>query len=831
MNIGVIYGRLFRRPTWLVAGALAVLPVAVWLCARIRLDTDLFHLMPEGVPAVAAFHKLDRWSGSWMYFYAGLVRDERSSCEDLKRFADAFAAGIGKSRWVHPGAEASMEFGALRKGALLALAPDDVPLVAGAVHNSVLAERRKRSGFFLELEEPAAAPGIEAVLARHAKALGFGASAAPAGGVLQRLRDVTSDDGKRLYLLSPDARMLTFSFRPIFPPSDLSHYPELIADIGRAEAGAHAEIRGAVGIRVHHGGGYPLQWDQRVSTLRDALRAALVSALLIFLVVAVTVRRARTLLCLLVSLAAGMLLAFGLFDLVAGTLNVITAFFLAVLAGFGIDFGLYLATRYHRYLAAGSSRDAAMREAWRQTVVPSSIGAITSISAMIVISFGRLRGFADVGIIGAIGIACIFLSMYVLLPALLLVLDRPLPPAGPAPSAGRKETSQRARGPAARWILVAAVVVSVAAAVSARRTRLTYTGDELSSPGQPSLDIYREFLAHYGENLDRSIVLADTEARAREIQSYFDENAAGFREIARYESAASYVAPRERQEETLRRLPILARAMDLLPRRPSDPVLARTITELRSLLNAEVLTFDRLPGPLRSLLLGHDPAGRTVGFLGYVSARSPLHDLDELQRYVDEVEAIRVGGQPLEVTGYYHIFYRVIRIVEREAKLFSAVALFAIFAALWIQFRRLSFTLLALSPLLVGLLWTIGAMPMVGASGAALPFLCVGMVPVLVGLAVSYGVQVLHAFRLYGSAEQALRVTGRPVLGSALTTLVGWGSLLTASTFGMQAVGRFTTVGMLAVTVFSLTVLPAALAVLHRGGWIAPDRTAEIGAT
>lgn len=62
---------------------------------------------------------------------------------------------------------------------------------------------------------------------------------------------------------------------------------------------------------------------------------------------------------------------------------------------------------------------------------------------------------------------------------------------------------------------------------------------------------------------------------------------------------------------------------------------------------------------------------------------------------------------------------------------------------------------------------------------------------------------------------------------ATIFSLIGWSALLPAAMIGMRRIGQLACVGMIAVTLVSLIVLPAALAVLDRAGWIRPrDRLA-----
>jgi len=658
--------------------------------------------------------------------------------------------------------------------------------------------------------------------------------------ILARIRAKTSPDGTHLYYLSPDDKMLTFFFNPVFPPDQLAHYPELVADVDRAIAAARAAVPGAVPVAIYKGGAYPLQWDQRDTTLRDAIRSTFWAGLIILCIDLLTVRRPRSTLMVYLSLATGLCVTFAISYLVIGTVNVITAFLLAILAGLGVDFGYYFSTRFNLFARAGLSRDAAVREAWTQTAVPAAMGALTTMAVMVILAFGRFRGFAELGIICSIGIVAIYVAMYTLCPALFLFFaqggrgDVSVHEARAIVGRADLDPAPRRRGrlawlnPAGRgapFVLAAAGLVTIALGLSARHVRFAYTGEELTVKNQKSLEIDRMILAHYGENVDQTITLADTEERARRIHDYFQQHFGDFKSIARYESAFTYAAPVDRQSAALGAMGPLRHALERLPKRDADPDLQFAFSQAPALADAAPITVDGLPEYLKAIYLGRDASGRTVGYFGHIVAKHWLWDLDELNRFVNEVESLKVDGQPVETTGRAQIFMRVIQIVQHEATLFSIIGAVVILAMFWIQARRLRFALLCMLPLVVGIVWTLGCLPHIGASGLYLSFMNLVVLPILVGLGVAFGVHVVYNYRLYGSAERALRVTLRPVMGSAASALVGWASLLLASMIGMQGIGWLATLGMLWVTVASIVVLPAVLALLDRLGWIRPDRT------
>ncbi len=848
-----MFQRLFGR-RWLMLAIYAVaVPVSAWLCTRIRLDSNLLNLLPGDIPAVKTVRKLESWSGggAMQFMYLGLVRDDRTTLPDLKRLADEIGAELDHSKRVHTPVSVGIDITAIKKAAPLFLPAADLETLGTRLDERVKALRKERSGFFLDLDDKPAELKLDDILpkiqrqfqweATDAKTNDKAPSAAP-DAMLARLRARTNPDATRLYYLAPDEKMLTFFFNPTFPPDELDHYPELVADVDRAITAALAKVPGAASVEIHKGGAYPMQWDQRDTTLRDARRSAFWAGIIILCIDLLTVRRPRSTVMVYVSLAVGLAITFALTYLAIGTVSVITAFMLAILAGLGVDFGYYFSTRYNLFVGAGLGRDAAVREAWTQTAVPAAMGALTTMAVMIIVAFGRFRAFAEIGIICSIGIVAIYVAMYTLCPALFLrfakggagdvSVDEARRRVGRLHAGTSAKASKTAwrfsrfnpAGKAAPAVLAVAVIATIGFGLSARAVRFAYTGEELTVENQKSLQIDRLILAHYGENVDQTVVLADTEAQARRIQDYFEQNFGKFQTIARYESAFTYAVPLDRQTAALEHMGPMRHALERLPKKDPDPNLQFALAQGPKLINPEPLTVDGLPEYLKALYLGRDASGKTMGYVGHIVAKHWLWDFDELTRFVKEVESLRVDGQPVETTGRAQIFMHVIQIVQHEARLFSIVGAVIILAMFWVQARSLKFALLCMLPLFFGIVWTLGCLPHVGDKGLSLSFMNLTVLPILVGLGVAFGVHVVYNYRLYGGAERALRITLRPVLGSSASALVGWASLLLASMIGMQGIGWLATIGMFWVTIVSIVVLPALIAVLDRAGWIKPDR-------
>jgi predicted RND superfamily exporter protein len=117
-------------------------------------------------------------------------------------------------------------------------------------------------------------------------------------------------------------------------------------------------------------------------------------------------------------------------------------------------------------------------------------------------------------------------------------------------------------------------------------------------------------------------------------------------------------------------------------------------------------------------------------------------------------------------------------------------------------------TVLALTTLVLGVLWTLGLMRLFG---LAFNLANVWALPLIIGAAVEYGANIYvrsidghptAGTRLPRSAVQAVILNG-------LTTMSGFGSLMVAQHRGMWSLGLLLTIGAAVSLVAALGVLPA----------------------
>ena len=90
--------------------------------------------------------------------------------------------------------------------------------------------------------------------------------------------------------------------------------------------------------------------------------------------------------------------------------------------------------------------------------------------------------------------------------------------------------------------------------------------------------------------------------------------------------------------------------------------------------------------------------------------------------------------------------------------------------------------------------------------------------PLLLGVGVDNGIHIVQRARDPAAAGESLLATStaRAVLFATLTTVFSFGNLALSSHFGLATMGRLLTIGMLAVLVCTLVVLPSLLMTIDR---------------
>jgi hopanoid biosynthesis associated RND transporter like protein HpnN len=195
-------------------------------------------------------------------------------------------------------------------------------------------------------------------------------------------------------------------------------------------------------------------------------------------------------------------------------------------------------------------------------------------------------------------------------------------------------------------------------------------------------------------------------------------------------------------------------------------------------------------------------------FLIRVFPALDIWDQKPLDKFVQDLRSVdpEVVGDPV-------LLHHFNRAFSRACVWAAGAALAAIAVMLLLLFRSWKLTLLALLPLFVGTGLTLNIMWLLN-----IPFnqANVLFLPLILGEGIEFGIIILVRWRQDESARAITlpASTAKGVALAALTTTVGFGSLMISGHQGVFSLGLLATVGSLSVLLASLSVLPAFLRLL-----------------
>jgi hopanoid biosynthesis associated RND transporter like protein HpnN len=683
---------------------------------------------------------------------------------------------------------------------------------------------------------------------------GSGSFASPWGEWLGAGKEPVSEG----YLLTEDKRYLVLlakirgtNEQTLVPKREaIQRIRATLAEIGHAYPGIQAGVTGPDALAS----------DEIVTAQRDSTLATLVSftvsVALFFLLwkgLAVPIRA-------ILSVAVGICWTLGFTTLTVGSLNILSAMFVPILIGMGVDYNIYFLERYGEERAKGRNPFDALESTFRTVGGPTATGALTTVVAFYSLTLTNFKGLVEMGFITGSGLLLCLLSAFTVFPALLILRER---------AKGAWLTSRSAtflvvleRCSHRPWIIIAgAALLALASLPALGKIQLDFNLLELQAKGTESVDWELRLLEGGGTSTWYGIVLAKSpdEVRAKtarlealpsvdRVQSIFSflpkEPARKLGAIRALEAPLAKLPPSFGQLEpvdleglgaTLERIRFKLgdkerfssasdgeleegrRLLDALrarlkggePARLRQALAAyqgmlfadfeKKIAVIRTNLRSGSMTLADLPRELRDRFIGTEGI-----YLLRVFPQGNIWGREAVQQFVREVRSVDQDALGDPITAWEHG-----QSMEKGYLLGGLYAAIAMFVVILWSFGSVSHLMLALVPLVVGIAWTLGLMELFSIHFNLANLI---LLPLIVGYGIINGLQIVKRYQSEGRTGSIIaNSTGRAVFLSSATSMAGFGSLMVAHHRGIFSLGSLLAVGVGSVLLASLTVLPALL--------------------
>ena len=221
--------------------------------------------------------------------------------------------------------------------------------------------------------------------------------------------------------------------------------------------------------------------------------------------------------------------------------------------------------------------------------------------------------------------------------------------------------------------------------------------------------------------------------------------------------------------------------------------------------NTEPLTLDNLPSEIKNRFTGKSG---NIFIINVYPEKNIWEDSRFLYRFTDEATELSE-----KATGLPPIFVELMDIMSKDGKKATYLAIIAVFLVLLLDFRSLKYALVGMVPLIFGAIWMTGLMEI---SGLKFTMMNILAVPLIIGIGIDDGVHILHRWKIEKNLDIVYRSTGKAILLTSLTTMLGFGSLWFATYRGLGSMGIALFIGVGTCFLATLFIIPAILGLQNK---------------
>lgn len=815
-----------RHPFWVLIISISLAVLGGIYALQLRIDTDIANLLPDSHPNVQALEHLKEIAGGETELKVGI---KSPSFEANVRFANQLMDSSLQMYYPRLGinffnrAEFRRETDVLKDNALYMATPSELQEIIDFLQAEIDQARQEANPFFVDFSDD------------------FEDEESSDENQSQEIEDFRESYDNLIpseYPANEDSTLVMLSLFPAGSQSDIQYledmfeeYQELIDSMDPSSFHPEMEVQFGGRLKRHLN-----EFESIMNDVYNSFALGISSVILLVMfyfgikkyinyqrgagsqqrhgIFQHLIRLPVPVIIIGLPLLISLTWTFGITYLVLGVLNTMTSVLFVILFGLGIDYGIHFYARYIEIRSTGASIENSVISSYQKTGTAIVVSAITTASALFILIVADFRGFSEFGFIAGLGILLAVLCMLYVLPALIVIFDRwnwillikrseevELEPA-------------IRRFPFSRTIVIFGVLVSVIVLSFSGNLRFEYDFGKLE-PEFPEYEQFREFVDAADDNLRRNpayIIADNTEDVYRILETVREKMRTNPNTLIEDVEALQERFP-PTVERAREKLESISRIRQLLQ---NDFIVGQESEMLdilrRGSQTREPLDEDRLPQFLKNRFMTKD------GDIGRFVIVYPESGLSDGLKSIALKEEI--GSITLEDGTVYHaastsiVAATMLDLMRKESPYMVLATFVVVFVVILISFRSFRWTLIALIPLIIGLLWLFGVLLIFGLK---FNFYNLVVLPAILGIGCDNGVHLAHRFRDEGKRNmwEVLSSTGQHITIGSLTTMMGFAGLLFTNHPGLNSIGIMAVVGIGMTLFTALTFLPSIVQVLE----------------
>ncbi len=612
----------------------------------------------------------------------------------------------------------------------------------------------------------------------------------------------------RQYFITQEGNGVILRLYPAGLTTDVSFSHALIDHLDQTIAAIGPE-RFHPSIECVYKGSFQNSANQFTIIIQDLKSTALYSIVGVLLLITLFFRQVVGSLFITLPLLMSLTWTFGVTYLVIGSLNMITVGLFAILFGLGIDFGIHIFARYREAHRRGMDIEQALTVTVRYTGKALATTAVTTSIAFYSLLLTDFKGFSEFGFIVGTGILFSLVAMVAICPAFIVLAERLRLV---IPIRKRSVLWRTGRYPKPWATLLIGTVITGYSLYHLGDLEFEYDFSKLKPAPPPNIN-KGSLPQSLKEGRSPAIVLTESYDEAMEVVRTVEAIKATNGDSSTVLSVKSVYSALPQDQDA--KLALIADIRALLDREEglfSESERAK-LDSLRPYLDVEKLTLYDLPADLTNEF--KDKEGNILNFVA-INAAVELKDGKDAIRFAEEISHIETPTGKTYIASSSHIIVaEMLKVMLEDSSLAVILTLAVVAVVLLIDLRSFVDTLLVLTPLLNALVWVVGFMY---AFDIKLNLYNMVAFPTIIGMGVDNSVHIFHRYQEVGrgSLRLVLRTTGLALLGTSLTTMVGFSGLVPAIHPALTSIGVLSLVGLGSCFITSVTLLPALLQIRER---------------
>ncbi len=511
---------------------------------------------------------------------------------------------------------------------------------------------------------------------------------------------------------------------------------------------------------------------------------------------------------------------------VIGAPSVLAQMVPVMLIGLCVDYGIQSTSRYREIRAEGEEASEGISRSVAAVLLPLGLAGVTTIGSFLANLFGDISGLADFGVVAAVGVLSGLVVFLTAIPAARSILDRRAQAKGRQPVVRPIDQAIPGAGSLVRGIGGAtvrrpAVILVLTAAVTLLFLGLTTRlGTEFNSAdflpdGTESKEDLGFIAEHLGGSTETVTVLVEADlSEDRTLRNLFDFSLAIQDSSQRPEAVSGGITNS------------LGTYFFSLPPQLQAQIEAELNLGQSNPLYVDSAAIDRVI----ELMRNHDPERfDSVTSLGAVGEKDRTilqfnaltGDTDRTRELFAEVDGLWFGDDSAitPIAGEITSVEVTDSLTDSQATsivLTLVVALVILILFFWITEFRPMLAVLSVLPILLVLLWVLGTMVVLGYSYNVITALITAL---SIGIGVDYTIHVTHRFieevdhgkSVSEAIGNTMSTTGGALIGSALTTALGFSVLVFSPIAPMGQFGLLTAITVTYSLIAAVVVLPPML--------------------